>query len=405
VNRKKGCWQLLYGAWEDFGNGRQVAEVCVSVGRIGTLSQLGVSGSIRCFAPAIRERNPQRGKLHNSSRIVLKAGNTNKPSWEKPDKAIKTSLNLVGSDPVKSLRATIGLSDKAAEDLKDKKVGNKFLPPINSRNHLTHYNKNWKSWPGTIEVSGDPSNQVNGTFKKLDCQHTVVLSALWRREGEKPMYLYFRPNVLRAALDVAVFSSTPSYKDGLEVMELEDWIPENALSENRYLTSAKLLNWKNSSLMVKAPVESMVLMGETLAPFHDSLTACSSQLRGPVLCEMMNFSKESIESLLEFSVANEMKQSTFVELDLKGKFGTRNARKLSVLAAPSLLKIAAEGKLPLSLKEWYRLPSISNLGKCTKNVPLLPEARWVKNRDVYERVYDAKKSNEYYQVSHHGCNS
>jgi hypothetical protein len=112
---------------------------------------------------------------------------------------------------------------------------------------------------------------------------------------------------------------------------------------------------------------------------------------------MTNFSKETIESMLEFSAVEKNGQLSL--LDLNGKFGTRNARKLSVLAAPSLLKIAAEGKLPLSLQKWYSLPNISNIGKCPKNVPRLPEARWIQNRDVYERVYDADLSNAYYHVS------
>ena len=35
--------------------------------------------------------------------------------------------------------------------------------------------------------------------------------------------------------------------------------------------------------------------------------------------------------------------------------GSRNSKRLSILGAPSLLKYAAEGMLPLELLHWYRL--------------------------------------------------
>ena len=44
----------------------------------------------------------------------------------------------------------------------------------------TKYHPKWKSWPGTINISGDDSNRINGTYQRLRCQQTIVLSALWR---------------------------------------------------------------------------------------------------------------------------------------------------------------------------------------------------------------------------------
>lgn len=148
VERKKGHWQLFYGAWEDHGSGRQVAEIRVIIGRTGTLdSKVGCAAFIRCFAPAIRNKKPLRGTLKDSARLVLKV---DAPScqWEVPitKKGKKEHLKLVGSDPVKSQRALIDLNDKAAKTLKTHKVMKRFVPPVKSRNPLTHYHEKWKTW-------------------------------------------------------------------------------------------------------------------------------------------------------------------------------------------------------------------------------------------------------------------
>lgn len=147
VDRKKGHWQLTYGAWEDYGSGRQVAEIRVRVGKTDILDEcFGIAAYICCFAPAIRNEDPFRGRLKDSARLLLPAG---KPSgsWELPErKPTSQEIKLVGSNPVQSIRTRIGLNDDAAKSLKSHKILKKFLPPVNSRNPLTHYHKLWKTW-------------------------------------------------------------------------------------------------------------------------------------------------------------------------------------------------------------------------------------------------------------------
>ena len=82
----------------------------------------------------------------------------------------------------------------------------------------------------------------------MKCEQTVVLSALWRREDKK-MYLFIRPDVVRAKLDTAVFSPSPNYRDGMEICELQDWIPENTLKESTHGTKAKFFGWQNAAKM------------------------------------------------------------------------------------------------------------------------------------------------------------
>lgn len=252
--------------------------------------------------------------------------------------------------------------------------------------------------PGKIEVDGDPSDRVNGIYHKMPVEQTVVLSALWRREDKK-MYLFIRPDVVRAKLDTAVFSPSPNYRDGLEICELHDWIPENALKESTHETKAKFFGWKNApdELKVEVPRPSMEIIQQK-SNFQESLAAATSHIDAyPVLCEMGGLSAEVIETLLEY---NESTSSCGTELDLVGRSGTRNAKRLSIVASPSLLKCAAEGKLPLSLSEWYSLPLTTNLGKCKINVPPRPSASWKKVRtekgDLFERTYNAEESNDYY---------
>ena len=147
VDRKKGHWLLTYGAWEDHGSGRQVAEIRVIVGRTDTLDELfGIVAYIRCFAPAIRNEKPLRGKLKDSARLILKVGTANSP-WEIPEKKpTSQNLKIVGSDPVPSQRSRIGINEDANKSLKNHKIMKSFIPPVQSRNPLTHYHKLWKTW-------------------------------------------------------------------------------------------------------------------------------------------------------------------------------------------------------------------------------------------------------------------
>ena len=212
---------------------------------------------------------------------------------------------------------------------------------------------------------------MNGVYHKLDCEHSIALSAIWRRQDEK-VFLFFRPNLARAKLDTAVFATSPNYADSLEICELQDWIPENALNDLTHTTKAKFFEWDapRELMKVEVPPPSMEIIQQNQT-FEESLATSTSSI------------------------------SAYP--DLVGKFGTRNAKRLSIVASPSLLKCAAQGKLPLSLSKWYKLTSTKNIGLCEINVPPRPNETWKKvlsdKGDVFERIYDAEESNEYYQVS------
>ncbi|KAL3944975.1 MAG: hypothetical protein SGBAC_000951 [Bacillariaceae sp.] len=404
VRRCKGHWQLQYGAWEDHGRGKQVAEIRVLVGRIKTLDlDYRIAAYIRCYAPAIRHKNPYRGKLKDAARIVLSSSSNLADCWEVPCTPQTCDIELVGSDEVESQRVLIGLNDDAANALKSHDVKKAFQPPINSRNPMTQYHSKWKTWPGTIAVSGSDTELINGSYRKMKCTKSVVLSALWRRDAtddEPAMYLFLRPDVLRAQLDTAVFSASPSYKDTNEVFELHDWIPENTLVERTYKTSAKGLNWEPlaDTFTVEVPKPSL-----NVRPIHDSFADQVSSLVDPstadtpILCNIGGLSTELVQSLLEYTSLDEA--GDVVKIDLFGKAGTRNAKRLSIVAAPSLLKCAAEDNLPLKLSMWYKLPESTVFGQCPINVPPRPVGRWRQRSDrdnTWEREYDNEESNAYY---------
>uniref|UniRef100_A0A7S4I449 Helicase ATP-binding domain-containing protein n=1 Tax=Odontella aurita TaxID=265563 RepID=A0A7S4I449_9STRA len=510
VDRERGRWILTYGAWEDYGSARQVAEVRVSVGRTGTLEgTLGVSARVRCFGPSIRDVDPHRGRLGDSARLIVKVGdihddagadhgehkngkkkgkNNNKgkkaadkksaapaPKWEIPSPAAKTrTLRLVGSNPSPSQRVQIGLNDDAPKALRAHKPQKQFIPKnLNSRNSVTTYHPKWKTWPGIIAVSGD--DRVSGTYTRMKCEQTVAHSALWRRESngnsnngngngngndDSPMYIYIRPDVIRSGLDTAVFSPTPSYRDDgdTEIAELIDWIPENALVEKTYETETKFMEWTEIS---EEGEEGEGTLGLEVPPPSVDITSPSASASAPaaggfkakngvkakngakktqkkkksssssaggddvdvdsgggdplLLCEMNGLSREVVKSLLQHNnnhnnqVGVDVKggqdgSGNIVSIDLVGKSATRNAKRLSIVAAPSLLKYAAEGKLPLKLSMWYPLSSLSGnggFGSCEANVPPRPLERWKrvpgkKKGDVMVRWYDPEESNEYY---------
>lgn len=415
VDRMRRHWLLTYGAWEDHGSGRQVAEIRVQLGQIEALGKdVGLAAYIKCFSPAIRLQNPKRGVLGDTARLILKVKDSkvdkDSSKWEISAKASTTSLEIVGSDPCDSLRVMAGLNDTAPKALKNHKPMKKFTKNFpTSRNNLLHYHSKWKTWPGTIEISGDDNDLVNGTYKKQSCQHTVVLSALWRRDAtdELPaMYLYIRPDVMRTGLDVAVISKTPSYHDKMAVVcELKDWVPENTLVEKTHTTDAKFLNWEaKPELALKVPEPAMITERSS-APFHDQIV--SGQSEPPVLCEMSGLSDKVMSSLLQHSTDSD--DNTVIPIDLVGKMGSRNAKRVSILAAPALLKYAAEGKLPLDLLNWYKLthPKECSFGLSEETFPSRPEEKWkavektLRGKAVtkYEREFDAEESNAFYHVS------
>jgi hypothetical protein len=200
---------------------------------------------------------------------------------------------------------------------------------------------------------------------------------------------------------VAVIATTPSYRDGQEVCELIDWIPENALDPKTYETKATFKEWKvlpeNLKVEVLKPTMLMTMEAES---FHKMVCADSQERSESILCKLSGLSSEVTESLLQYNESHSMTEE--IKLDLFGRLGTRNAKRLSIIAAPSLLKYAAENKLPLTLSKWYKLPSEWRFGNCEIHVPLRPMERWQPldgRKMAFERVYDAEESKEYYQVS------
>lgn len=380
----------------------------MSIGQVGTFGKMGLAAYVRCFAPAIRHVQPKRGPLRESARLFITTnpGNETKPEWEIPIAKAELSvgsLEIVGNDSSPSQRVQIGLSDVAWKSLKAHKAQKQFIPNIKSRNNLLSYHRKWKTWPKAIDISGDKSNRVNGLYQRLNCEQTTVHSALWRRDGTRnmaKMFIYIRPDVIRTGLDVAVISPTPSHQDNLEIAELIDWIPENAWEESTFKTRVKFLDYKRAPPDLKMEIPTPKLRMTAPKSFQTKTEPeRNDDAVGSILCEMDGLSREIIQSLLEYN--GSVGKNGITEIDLVGRCGTRNAKRLSIVAAPSLLKYAAESKLPLDLSNWYSLPSSSNYGSCETNVPPRPQEQWkdVTGRKVnIERVYDAEESNEYYQV-------
>ena len=418
VDRMRGHWLLTYGAWEDHGSGRQVAEIRVALGQIGALQkELGVAAYVKCFSPAIRHDNPKRGVLGDSARLILRTKgqsiDVESATWEvKGAKRTKSSLGIVGSDPTDSTRIRVGLNDDAAKALKSHSAQKKFTKNFpKSRNNLLHYHKKWKTWPGTIDVSGDENEaSVNGTYKKMSCEHSIVLSALWRRDetDDSPaLYLYLRPDVMRTDLDVAVISTTPSYRDNMEICELKDWIPENTLVEGTHSTNVRFLSWEPAPSLKLAVHEPTMAIEKRSKPFHDQVDTSKTD-SSPILCEMSGLSNEVMASILQNCTDDG--NSDVVSIDLYRKMGSQNAKKLSIVAAPSLLKYAAEGLLPLDLLRWYKLAQPEkSFGLCETNYPSRPVEKWTAVKSIakrgktttelvkYEREFDAKESSDFYQ--------
>jgi len=394
VERREGRWEVIYGAIEDFGNGRQVAELRVKLGKVLKLTNNGLLATIKCFGPAIRS-HPRRGRLLDSAKLLMLKGNDNESvSWQVPSQAAEVKASIVGSGETPSVRVQVGLTNVAAKALRGHKVKKNFIPPIKSRNDLLAYHPRWKTWPKTIVIEDtDPS--IDGAYTRLPCEQTIVHSALWRRRGEgsPDMYIYIRPDLNRANLDVAVVSPSPSYRDGAEIAELIDWIPENALEEKTQRTTVRLLKWRD-----EASLSVQVATDDATVSSPDNFSA--SEDKPNLLCAINGLAVESVKSLYGEATGPN------VLVDLNGSKGVQNTKRLVTVAAPSLLKHAAESGLPLEEGKWHSLePSSSDiaLGRSPVHVPLRPDADWVKvnGRDgLVERVYDAEASNSFYLAFH-----
>jgi len=329
------------------------------------------------------------------------------------------NLQIVGSGECDSQRVLVGLGPEAAKSLRNHDVKQAFRPKLQSRNkrYFTEYQPGnaWKIWPKSIEISNDSSDTVNGIYVKMECRHTVVLSALWRRnatDDKAALYIYIRPNVVRSGLDVAVISPTPSYVDGQEICELIDWIPENALNESTHASKARFLEWEpesTGSFRVEVPGQAFRVTANNTS-FNEEAGSIHEEDSStiPILCEMNGLSKQVVTSLLEYNGDANNDDGDCTDIDIFGRCGTRNAKRLSIVAAPSLLKFAAESGLPMELKKWYDLPRNNSdssdglgWGRSELYVPSRPIEIWKKiagkKNYVHERIYDNEESNEYYQ--------
>jgi hypothetical protein len=292
----------------------------------------------------------------------------------------------------------MGLSDRAANDLFEYAKKKKLTPE--GRFNSAHYHKRWKKWPNTIVVSGDGDCPLNGTYTRLSCRQTIALSALWRREDEYniDMYIYIRPDVFRTRRDVAVFSHSPSYKDGgFEVAELTDWIPEHALEERTHETEVKYLEWKSSNLQVHVAKSTL----EVTSPAQISTSGYSE------LCSIDKINTKIIDHLCTDTMSDNIH---YIELKLGGS-GTLDAmgiKKFSTIAGPLLLKYAAEKKLPLNMtrdeSSWTLLQvptDCEGFGKCSIIIPPRPIEKWcdIGNKKFnVTREYDHQESNSYYMA-------
>jgi hypothetical protein len=212
---------------------------------------------------------------------------------------------------------------------------------------------------------------------------------------------------MRTDLDVAVISTTPSYRDNMEICELKDWIPENTLVEGTHSTNVRFLSWEPAPSLKLAVHEPTMAIEKRSKPFHDQVDTSKTD-SSPILCEMSGLSNEVMASILQNCTDDG--NSDVVSIDLYRKMGSQNAKKLSIVAAPSLLKYAAEGLLPLDLLRWYKLAQPEkSFGLCETNYPSRPVEKWTAVKSIakrgktttelvkYEREFDAKESSDFYQ--------
>jgi hypothetical protein len=272
IKRDRRRWIVIYYARVD-DVGEAIAEFKIYVGELKREDTtfrdnvlLGMQGELTSFFPAL-SKPVVYGKLDPFAVVTVYTGSS-EVVWKGRGPSTMSSLELVGDKPGQSFRAEIGLTDFAADSLRDAchlSSNRKSFEAAKARGETRRwvYPKNWKSWPDVIVVQTNdlhlPAEQkslIEGSYVRTSCRQTTNQSALWVKYDENnacpTSYILIKPNVNRTGPDRAIISTSISHDDSTSILATLPitWQPSDSLlPENQSVDEVQIYTWASLKSM------------------------------------------------------------------------------------------------------------------------------------------------------------
>ena len=405
VQRERRKWILHYNARDNNGVGEVVAEFRIAIGELWTQAQsdackpeLGMKGELISYFPA-KTAPLVSGPLEPCAVIIVKHDSSEKVDWRAREEPTALSLEITGKDPEPSIRVEMGLTDKAAANLRVasfKGPQKKHFQSAQKRGEDRRwlYPTNWKEWPSTLEIKSKDLTMLNGVFKRVSCRQTANQSAIWMRcsENDRPaLYIIIKPNVGRTGPDSAVISSSISFTDfsAVVVTLLSTWQPCDALVEEHVKQGAEKTTW------IAAPALRCYVPNSAIRVETEPSLLSFLAVRG--------LSKGQVNMLHPF----DSKDKNIVRLNVhSGVESQKITRSFNYLCVPPIMRHAAKSStLSRELSpeaEWKTLAQEvgePRFGYSEEVIPPRPVETWGYDdeREVWTRKSSPEESREYYR--------
>lgn len=236
IKRDRKKWRIIYYARENV-IGEPIAQFQISVGELkkenlsgSKAVEIGMKGELTSFLPA-KTAPFVYGALEACASVTVFHG-TPEERWDRKAAVSSVSIIVKGKDAEDSPRVEVGLTDVAANALlqasqrKGANVNQFNAAKKRGETRRWRYAENWKKWPATISIEGDPARPLtgdsqvvvksfSGTYHRADCRQTSNQSALWIKDEvtssnsedcSPACYILIKPNVNRTGPDqVSIF--------------------------------------------------------------------------------------------------------------------------------------------------------------------------------------------------------
>ncbi|GMH56832.1 hypothetical protein TrLO_g11280 [Triparma laevis f. longispina] len=412
-------WKAMFTAKPENGTGNCVAQIEVTVGNmIFGGNQHGLVAKLFCYQPTLDQ--DVRGKIEECMRLYYPAGGKQKDvKWEIRGEEKKAKLRIIGSNPEKSTRIKMGLTDKAVSGPDGiNQAGKSGISVKPKKRDIAagdgrrwQYAKNWKECPKTLIVKDSPDTALNGTYEKTGCELSTPQSVLWVKKAESKndtlLYILLNPNVSRVAPDQGIISESPSPLDSTRIRAKLDynWQPCDALVYDRQQVKMFLCNWtSNDNISVVVPVSDVKVKAAKLVnnpkPDEKTTVATITGLKDDILTMLKQHCKDvggKVDKLNMFDGIESME----------------TARTFETFVSPPLLKFASSKELEYNLGDkdigaWLKLTSEKvPFGTDEEILPPIPPQKWIydvqrsekaKGGDIYTRRPDPEESKKFKQA-------
>jgi len=406
IKRSRFKWIAVYYA-RDGGIGEAVAEFKIAVGELegrneGTDPVIGVQGELTSFFPAKKE--PIVLGVLSPCAMVRQCQGDSALKWTVKAIASKTSLSLVGNSAVPSFRLEVGLTDLAANSLKDHATSARkkeyAAAKANGDQRRWIYPNNYREWPEEIVINDSRESNGNviclgGGYLRAGCKQTFNQNACWIRsktDDAPELYLLIKPDVSRVGPDVGIISTSTNHDDVVSILATlpQQWQPCDALNEKMQEVKATLSNW--------IPLQNMKCFALNRKFTVESPKSDNSSL----LIKMNGLSDSDMTDLSNRDDASGSEPVVHLNVH-RGAKAQQTVRRLNLLCIAPFLKYAAAHGLKYSLEldaSWMLIEPQNDIpfGCCTVTLPPRPKESWSFNRErgEWERQSEPGASRKYF---------